>query len=156
VTVLEVLSPSNKKPGDAQEQYLRKQQELIQARVSLVEIDLLRKGSWVVAVPYEAIPQSVRTPYRVVVRRGWRRLEAEYYPIFLAETLPIINVPLRATDDDVPLDLQALLEQCYTNGGYDDIDYRRDPEPPLAPQAARWASQLLKRTGRRPGPKRKS
>src|SRR6185312_15467100 len=29
VTVLEVLSPSNKKPGDAQEQYLRRQAELL-------------------------------------------------------------------------------------------------------------------------------
>src|SRR5436190_17701338 len=40
ITVLEILSPSNKKPGDAQEQYLRKQLELLQARISLVEIDL--------------------------------------------------------------------------------------------------------------------
>jgi hypothetical protein len=155
VTVLEVLSPSNKRPGDGQEQYLRKQQELRQAGVSLVEIDFLRDGDWVVAVPLDALDPSVRTPYRVVVRRGWRRLEAEYYAIALPHALPKIKVPLRPTDSDVPLDLQALLDQCYENGGYDDIDYTRAPEPVLTAAAARWAAQLLRRAGRRRSPKRK-
>jgi len=155
VTVLEVLSPTNKKPGDGQEQYLRKQQELRQAGVNLVEIDLLRGGDWVVALPLQALEPDVRTPYRVVVRRGWRRLQAEYYPIALSDRLPAIKVPLRPTDSDVPLDLQALLEQCYENGGYDDIDYARAPEPPLPAAATRWAAQLLRRAGRRRAPRRK-
>jgi len=155
VTVLEVLSPSNKRPGDGQEQYLRKQQELRQAGVNLVEIDLLRGGDWVVALPLDALEPNVRTPYRVVVRRGWRRLQAEYYAIALSDRLPKINVPLRPSDADVPLDLQALLEQCYENGGYDDIDYTTSPEPPLPPATARWAAQLLRRAGRRSPPRRK-
>lgn len=149
VTVLEVLSPSNKKPGEPQEQYLRKQKELINAGVSLVEIDLLRAGEWILAVPYEAIDPRRRTPYRIVVRRGWRRLRVEYYPISLRERLPAIHVPLRQSDTDVPLDLQALCDQCYENGGYDDIDYRANPEPKLQGADARWAGQLLRRTGYR-------
>jgi hypothetical protein len=148
VTVLEVLSPSNKRPGDGQEQYLRKQQELRAAGVNLVEIDLLRDGDWVVAVPRDALEASLRTPYRVVVRRGWRRLQAEYYAIALSDRLPTIKVPLRPADADVPLDLQALVAQCYENGGYDDIDYRQAPEPPLPQAAARWAAQFLRRAGR--------
>jgi Protein of unknown function (DUF4058) len=156
VTVIEVLSPTNKKPGDGQEQYLRKQQELRQAGVSLVEIDLLRDGDWIVAVPIDVLEPKVRTAYRVVVRRGWRRLQAEYYGIALTERLPKIKVPLRPTNSDVPLDLQALLDQCYENGGYDDIDYTRSPEPPLPPATARWAAQLLRRTGRRRSRRRKS
>ena len=156
VTVLEVLSPSNKRPGDGQEQYLRKEQKLRQAGVSLVEIDLLRGGDWVVALPFGALEPDLRTPYRVVVRRGWRRLQAEYYPIALSDRLPTIKVPLRPTDADAPVDLQALLDQCYENGGYDDVDYTRAPDPPLPAAAARWAAQLLRRAGRRPGrqPKR--
>ena len=62
VTVLEVLSPSNKKAGDAQEQYLRKQLEFLQAGITLVEIDLLREGEWVVALPqkfYWPRPQTL-------------------------------------------------------------------------------------------------
>jgi hypothetical protein len=155
VTVLEVLSPSNKRPGDGQEQYLRKQQELRQAGVSLVEIDLLRDGDWVVAVPWDALDPSVRTPYRVVVRRGWRRFEAEYYAIPLPDPLPTIKVPLRPTDSDIPLDLQALINLCYDNGGYDDIDYTSAPQPPLPAATARWAAQLLRVAGRRRSRKRK-
>jgi hypothetical protein len=155
VTVLEVPSPTNKTSGDGQEQYLRKQQELRQAGVNLVEIDLIRGGDWVVAMPLGALSANLRTPYRVVVRRGWRRLQAEYYAIALADRLPTINVPLRLTDADVPLDLQGLLDQCYENGGYDDIDYTKPPEPPLPPVAARWAAQLLRRAGHRRSRKRK-
>ena len=50
---------------------------------------------------------------------------AEIYPLPLAERLPAIRVPLRQSDADVSLDLQALIDQCYENGGYDTIDYRR-------------------------------
>jgi hypothetical protein len=156
VTVLEVLSPSNKRPGDAQEQYLRKQLELLHGGVSLVEIDLLREGDWVVALPQDALQADLVTPYRVVVRRGWRPLQADYYPISLAERLPAIQVPLRATDADVPLDLQSLLNQCYEDGGYDDLDYTVALQPPLSKTAARWVAELLRRAGRRPSRKPRS
>jgi hypothetical protein len=150
VTVLEVLSPSNKQPGEAREQYLRKQLELLQAGVSLVEIDLLREGDWIVALPLEKLEPSLRTPYRVVVRRGWERFHAEYYAISLEERLPRIKVPLRPTDADAPLELQTLMTQCYEDGGYEDIDYAAKPEPPLSGATARWAAQLLRRARRRP------
>jgi hypothetical protein len=56
---------------------------------------------------------------------------------------------LRPTDPDVPLDLQALIDQCYRNGGYDeDIDYSVAPEPPLNAEDTRWADALLRQTGR--------
>jgi hypothetical protein len=155
VTVLEVLSPSNKKPGDAQEQYLRKQLELLHAGISLVEMDLLREGDWMVAVPEDVLKPRLRTPYRVVVRRGWQHQRVDYYPIPLDRRLPRIRVPLRPTDAEVPLDLQSLIEQCYEDGGYDTIDYRAEPVPPLAPAAARWADQLLRRAGYRMPRKRK-
>jgi hypothetical protein len=32
-------------------------------------------------------------------------------------------------DKDAALDLQAILDQCYRNGDYDDIDYGAEPEP---------------------------
>ena len=155
VTVLEVLSPSNKRPGDAQEQYLRKQLELLQAGVSLVEIDLLRAGDWIVAVPVDALQPKLRTLYHVVVRRGWRPLQVDYYPISMAERLPTIKVPLRPSDRDVPLGLQAMIERCYEDSGYDDIDYAEELRPPLPPATARWAAQLLRRTHRRPARKRR-
>jgi hypothetical protein len=57
--------------------------------------------------------------------------------------LPVIRLPLRPADADVPLDLQALIDRCYHHGRYDDIDYRAPPNPPLEPADAAWADELL-------------
>ncbi len=48
VTVIEVLSPTNKYAGPGRASYLAKQEELLRGPVHLVEIDLLRPGrtSW--------------------------------------------------------------------------------------------------------------
>jgi hypothetical protein len=151
VTVIEVLSPSNKRPGQGRELYVRKQQECREGRVNLVEIDLLRGGPWVLSIPQQSIPPSHRTTYRVCVYRPHSKESfGEIYGVPLATRLPVIGVPLRPSDDDVPLDLQALIDLCYRNGGYDDdIDYDDDPIPPLDPQDAPWADSLLKEQGRR-------
>ncbi len=158
VTVIEVLSPSNKVPGPGQKLYLRKQQECRQGLVSLVEVDLLRAGERVLSVPDYLIPASHSTTYQVCVYRAWGAALGEVYRVPLRERLPIIKVPLRKTDADVPLDLQALVEQCYRNGGYDeDIDYRTEPDPPLDADDGRWADALLRKQGLRPAraPKRR-
>jgi hypothetical protein len=152
ITVIEFLSRSNKFPGPGRDLYQEKQQQTLAARASLVEIDLLRSGSRdVLSVPPESIPDTHRTTYQVIVRRGWRLGQAEIYPVPLRERLPTIRIPLRRTDDDVPLNLQALLNRVYRTGGYDeDIDYQLDPDPPLSPDDAAWADALLRRKGRRP------
>src|SRR5712691_11835927 len=146
VTVIEVLSSSNKLPGEGRNLYQRKQQECRAAGVNLVEIDLLRAGPWVLAVRESLVPASHRVPYRVCVYRP-RDKDAlgEVYRVPLRERLPVINVPLRETDADVRLDLQALIDLCYRNGGYDeDLDYQAEPSPPLTPGDARWADALLR------------
>ena len=109
----------------------------------MVEIDLLRSGQRVLAVPLGLIPLSHRTTYQVCVTRGARPRTHEVYRAGLREPLPTIRVPLRETDPDVPLDLQALIDRCYHNGRYDDINYRAAPNPPLAPEDAAWADALL-------------
>jgi hypothetical protein len=150
VTVIEILSLSNKLRGEGQELYLRKRDELKQGGVSLVEIDLLRAGTRLLAVPSDRIPDSHRTPYSVCVRRGWDSPGLELYRVPLQERLPTIRVPLRQTDQDVPLELQPLVDQCYRNGGYDDdLDYKAPLDPPLSLDDAAWADALLRSQGRR-------
>jgi len=83
-------------------------------------------------VPFNRIPDGQPTPYAACIRRGWKPSEIEYYRFPLRERLPAIAIPLRQTDRDVPLDLQALLDQCYEAAEYDDIDYREEPDPPLS------------------------
>ena len=148
VTVLEVLSPSNKYAGTGRELYRQKQRDLAEGSVSLVEINLLRAGPHVLQVPLARYPLAYRTPYKVCVHRGWKA-GAEIYRVPLRERLPAIRVPLRETDADVPLDLQALIAQVYRHGRYDDIDYAVPPAPPLDADDAAWADELLRAAGKR-------
>ena len=149
ITVIEVLSPANKLAGEGQDKYLQKQHELRRAGVSSVEIDLLRTGPRVLAVPPRRLPPSHRTTYQVCVHRGWQPHRFEVYRVPLRALLPTIRIPLREADPDARLDLQALVGQCYANGRYDDIDYKVDPVPPLDPDDAAWADHLLRSKGLR-------
>jgi hypothetical protein len=58
-------------------------------------------------------------------------------------------MPLRPDDADVTLDLQALVEQCYRNGGFQGtLNYVVDPDPPLFGVDREWAEAGCKRWGR--------
>lgn len=149
VTAIEFLSPTNKTDSSGRATYRRKQRELRRGGVSLVEVDLLRTGDYVLAAPSAGLPRDFLTPYRVCVSRGWKSGAAELYRVPLRERLPAIRVPLRESDPDVLLDLQALIEAAYADGRYDDIDYSQDPDPPLSPDDAAWADQLLRQQGKR-------
>lgn len=149
VTVIELLSLSNKLPGDGQKQYREKQREYCQGGVSLVEIDLLRAGQRITAVPWRGVPPSHRTTYHVCVTRGWKPADHEVYRLPLQDPLPAIKVPLRATDADVPLNLQLLIDRCYYHGRYDDLNYCAEPDPPLEPHDAAWTDELLRAQGLR-------
>jgi len=71
----------------------------------------------------------------------------------------VVKVPLRPDDADVPLDLQALVEQCYRNGAYEGtLNYAVDPDPPLFGADEEWADEWLYEKGlrsRRKPPRRK-
>jgi hypothetical protein len=149
ITVIEFLSPTNKLPGKGQQLYRKKQEELLSANVSLVEIDLVRTGEKSFSIDEYEIPAHIRTPYQVVVRRGWKASKAEIYPLPIRERLPTFRIPLRQTDRDTALNLQTLIDQAYVNGRYGTIDYRADAEPPLKGEDAEWADALLRATGKR-------
>jgi hypothetical protein len=119
------------------------------AGVNIVEIDLLRPGPWVLVAPRDLVPKSHRAPYRICVWRSENPDECELYRATMREPLPEIKIPLRATDDDVRLDLQKLIERCYINGAYDDIDYSAEPDPPLDKDDAQWSHALLCEKGMR-------
>ena len=65
------------------------------------------------------------------------------WPIRLKERLPVIPIPLAGDDPHVPLDLQAILEAQFEAAGYEDYIYRQTPQPPLHPDDAAWAAELL-------------
>jgi hypothetical protein len=144
VTAIEFLSPGNKAGGEATAAYRRKQRDFVDARVNVVEIDLLREGTYVLLPPQLALPGKCRTPYRVSVVRATRRGQAEVYRAAFDQKLPTMRIPLRATDPDVLLDLQMVVDKCYEIGRYHQaIDYRGNPSPPLEGADAAWCAQLL-------------
>jgi hypothetical protein len=150
VTVIEMLSLSNKLPGEGQRQYRQKQKELRDSGVSLVEIDLLRRGERVLSIAPSRIPPRARTTYQICVRRGWLPRRFEIYPVPLRDPLPSIRIPLREKDEDIRLDLQAILEQAYRKGRYYlTVEYARPPEPPLEMAHARWARSVIKKARRK-------
>lgn len=150
VTAIEFVSPTNKTPGDGNQLYVRKQCEYAGGGVTRVEIDLTRDGDRGLVFPVLHIPPAHRALYLACVRRAWTPLRIEAHPMPLESPLRTIGVPLDESLDDVPLDLQSLVTQCYRNGRYDDLDYRVEPVPPLPPDDAAWADALLRSRGRRP------
>ena len=117
----------------------------------MVEIDLNRFGTHTLAFTLEHVKPQYRTAYMVCVRRAVRQGMAEVYPMPLWERLRTVNIPLRPDDTDVPLDLQALVEQCYRNGAYEGtLNYAADPDPPLLGADKEWADARLHELGLRP------
>jgi hypothetical protein len=143
VTVIEILSPSNKVLNSrGRDSYLQERQEVLESPSHFVEIDLLRQGSTV---------RFGRTwpdcPYAVQVSRAERRPIWSVWPIRIRDRLPPVKIPLRSDDPDAPLDLQQVLDTAYERAAYDaDIDYSQPPVPPLDEEDAAWAGEIVKRT----------
>ncbi len=153
VTLIEIVSPSNKRHGPDRQAYEAEQQAILKSDTSLVEIDLLRSGEPIIGGPQVIEAAGRLTPrpdYLVGVSRAWERggnLEYELFPIGLEEPLPCIGVPLREGEPDVPLDLQYVFNLAYDGGPYarGAVDYGSPPDPPLGPDLAGWLSERLDR-----------
>jgi len=149
ITVIEFLSSANNSGSTGQQKYLEEQAEVLQSDASLVEIDLVRVGRRVLALPGSDIPIQHRGAYLVCISPGWKRQRRELYVLPLQQRLLVVPVPLREHESPVKLDLQALVEQVYETGRYDDLGYGAELDPPLAGEDAAWAEALLKAAGRR-------
>jgi Protein of unknown function (DUF4058) len=138
VTVLELLSPTNKYSGPDREQYLGKRGQLLTSSAQLVEIDLLRGGP---RMPFAGpVPEC---PYYVLVSPMEKRPQADFWPIRLQDPLPVIPIPLREPDPACPLDLQAALHHVYDVARYGNYIYEGTPQPTLSEAEQTWARELI-------------
>ncbi|MEZ8220671.1 Protein of unknown function (DUF4058) [Candidatus Fervidibacteria bacterium JGI MDM2 JNZ-1-D12] len=140
VTVIELLSPSNKRFGSpAWGDYLKKRDAIFASDVHLVELDLLRGG---VRMPMgDPLPPG---DYYAIISRSYRRPYCEVYAWTLRDKMPTIPIPLLKGDPDVTLDLQEIFNTVYDRAGYDySLDYNREVEPPLKPEDAQWVKECL-------------
>jgi hypothetical protein len=120
VTVIDVLSPTNKEEPD-RELYLVKRNSLLVQHVHLVEIDLLLKG--------KRLPMRQKLPsgdYYALVSRQERHPLSDVYAWQRDRRLPGILIPLKAPDADIPLDLAAVYKIAHQRGRYTtSIDYNK-------------------------------
>jgi len=149
ITAIEFVSPWNKVGALAREQYSRKQLHHIDAGVNLVEIDLVRQGSHVLAAPIVELRPEERTPYMICVYRIAKPDQIEVYRAPLEEPLPNVPVPLRYRERDAVIELQPLIDQCYRDGRYYRLDYSGKPKGKFDKTLTKWIENRLRIEGRR-------
>ena len=152
VTAVELFSPSNKRSGPDREQYELKRELLLSSDASFIEIDLLRsgRGFWDDRDPGVRAQRVIRhdSHYLVTVSRAWEReprLRVQAFPVALTDVLPVIPVPLRQDEAEVPLDLQYCFDRTYDAGPYrrGGVNYADPPTPPLPAELRPWAADRV-------------
>ncbi|CAN5574544.1 DUF4058 family protein [soil metagenome] len=139
VTVIEVLSPANKRKGEGRQQYLKKREAVLSSATHFVEIDLLRQGE---PMPLASGHQAT---YQILVSRADERPSAERYAFDLRDRLPKFLLPLDTEDPEPAVDIKALLAQVCQNTAIDsDIDYTVQPQPPLSDDDFAWLQALCR------------
>ena len=139
VTVIELLSPSDKARGDGQAAYLGKRANIQSSTANLVELDFLRGGQRLpTADPLQP------GDYFAFVSRPTDWPDIDVYGWSMRDPLPSIPIPLAEPDPDVLLDLQEVFTTTYDLAGYDlALNYRAVVRPPLTTDEAAWATERL-------------
>jgi hypothetical protein len=141
VTVIEALSPTNKKAKRPRREYLKKRRDLIRSRVNFIEIDLLRGGT-----PMPLVDPLPSNDYRILISRA-RPVRREIAHLFNWRTpIPAIQIPLLPEETEPVVDLNSILHSLMDRAGYEIvIDYRRPPRPRLRRADAAWAETIIAR-----------
>jgi hypothetical protein len=142
ITVVDVVSPSNKTTTIGRQKYLDRRRESRNHGASMVEIDLVLQGQPTLDYSRDNLPEW---DYAVTVTRSTQPERHEIYTATLQKRLPRFRLPLSADDRDTVMDLQACFLRAYEQGGFGArIDYRRDPPTRLEDDDRDWLDKLLK------------
>jgi hypothetical protein len=139
VTVIEVLSPSNKL-GDGLRDYTARRDEFLHQQVNFVEINLLVGGRR----PRIATPWPT-SDYYALIARGDQHPRAGLVRWNLRDRLPTVPIPLLTPDPNVLLSLQDVFTRAYDDGRYVRVlDYKVPPKAPLNPADRAWAAEVAR------------
>lgn len=141
ITVIEILSPSNKGVGFAE--YAAKRNMLLASPINFVEIDLLLSGRTLFRDVEGSLPPLGQAHYFISVKRIGMAHRREIYRPLLREPLPVIRIPLRPDEKDVCIDLQPLINQVFIAGRYHMLDYHQFPALPLNEMDQQWLRKCV-------------
>jgi hypothetical protein len=144
IAVVEILSPTNKRPGEGRRIYSTKRQTVLGSASHLVEIDLLRAYDPMAMHPVDVGPASTAR-YRILVSRAECRPRADLYEFSLRQPIPTFPLPLKAAEEQVLVNLQPLVNGIYERSGYGlRVDYQAPvPPPALSAEDHAWVNDLL-------------
>jgi hypothetical protein len=140
ITVIEVLSPKNKRSGKGRVVYEQKRQRILDSASHFIELDFLRLD--------EPMPMTAAVSdwnYRILVSRSEERPTADLYGFTLLEPIPVFPLPLKLGDAEPLIELQPIFNGVYDRAGYQfRLDYRQPvPPPPLSNADKQWLDELL-------------
>lgn len=144
ITVVEVLSPTNKRQGEGRRVYNAKRQAILGSASHLVEIDLLRAYEPMAMHSMETGSTSTAR-YRILVSRSEYRPRADLYEFMLRDPIPKFPLPLKDAGEQVMVDLQPLIKGIYERSGYEiRVDYQAPvPPPALSVEDQAWVNEVL-------------
>jgi hypothetical protein len=135
VSCIEVMSPSNKRPGSpGWGEYERKRQLMFRGAANFVEIDLLRGGKR--RPMREPWPNS---PYYILVLRRAEAPQCHVYQAHVTQPLPAIPIPLSPPDADSMVNLQIAVDTVLDRSRYQRrLRYTEAIRPPLSAAESRF------------------
>jgi Protein of unknown function (DUF4058) len=140
VTVIEVLSPTNKTNWQGRGEYVAKRARVLASPTNLIEIDLLRAGR---PMPMKEEPRVA--DYRILVSRGQTRPRASEYRIGCRSAIPSVPIPLLPEDSEYILHLNEIFHALVERAHYFRLpNYDAPPVPPLRSNDVEWAEQIIK------------
>ena len=144
VTVIELLSPSNKAAGqDGLGKYLDKRNEFLSSGCHLIELDLLRGG--------QRLPMSASLPpgdYFALIGRVGHTPRCQVFGWSLRAKLPVLPIPLLPNAPEATLDLDAAFGSAYESSFYSRrLPYREPLVPPMREEENAWVRERLQTAG---------
>ena len=144
VTLLEVVSPSNKTTTAGREAFLNTWQQAKVAGANLVEMDFVLQGQPMLEHSRQGLPTW---DYVITVDRASHPERYEIYTATLQKRLPRFRVPLAAWDRDTVLDLQTIFSRCYERANFGGLINYRDAPAFLNDRIAIGAYHLWQQEG---------
>lgn len=139
VTLLDVVSPTNRTTPGGRAEYEHQRQAARGVGANLVEVDLVLQGT-------PLLDEARTWDYGVAITRATSPDRHEVFTASLREALPRFKLPLGRNDRDLVVDLAILFHRAFEQGAFGGkIDYTQAPKTTLRDADREWVEALVGR-----------